>query len=74
MPANSKHPGDILLWLEKVIDSCTTAIQTNACRKMIRLFDNLIGNDELMAWEVRRLRQVLDDKWEKLIIEEIKSK
>jgi len=74
MPANSKHPGNILLWLEKVIDSCVTAIQTNTCRKMVRLFNDSIDDDIIMRWEVRKLYMKLDDKWEKLIIKEIKTK
>jgi len=45
MAAQSKHNGDILLWVHKVIDSCTTPLQVISARKVVRQFTKKIVKD-----------------------------
>lgn len=39
MASNSNHYGDVLTWIEKVINSCTTVKQILAAKKLLILFD-----------------------------------
>ena len=39
MGATSKHPGDIAIWIEKVIVSCQTPMQEIAARRLIQNFE-----------------------------------
>lgn len=39
MAAVSKHPADILAWLEKVLESCETHSQLSNCGKLFNLFE-----------------------------------
>jgi len=41
MSANSKHYGDVILWIEKVIASCKTVEQLNSTRRLVRNFSIL---------------------------------
>ncbi len=41
MAANSKHPGDILIWLEKVLNSCITMDQVDNTRKLFAKFEEI---------------------------------
>lgn len=45
MSANSKHYGDVLMWVEKVINSCVTREQCDNARKLLFRF-NRIYNPE----------------------------
>lgn len=38
MAANSKHPEDVRIWIEKVIQSCTTVNQVISAKKLIRRY------------------------------------
>ena len=40
MEKRSTHYGDIVKWIEKVIDSCETREQTFTAKKLIRNFNN----------------------------------
>lgn len=39
MASVSKHPVDILVWLEKVLESCETRSQLNTCSNLFNLFE-----------------------------------
>lgn len=41
MAANSKHYGDVAIWLEKVLDSCITVEQVDTTRKLIVRFERM---------------------------------
>lgn len=64
MGAISSKPGDIAIWIEKVIDSCETPIQINASRKLIGIFETrlLEINSPDFAFFSRKLRNTLDNK------------
>jgi hypothetical protein len=64
MAASSKHYGDVVNWLEKVIDSCETPLQELTARKLVRLFESQYQNiDRELNWDLsRRLRVALDNK------------
>lgn len=38
MAANSLHPGDIILWIQKIIDSCETPGQINTTLRIIERY------------------------------------
>jgi hypothetical protein len=44
MSANSKHFGDINLWIEKVIDSCITPLQESSALHLIQNFEKILLN------------------------------
>jgi len=64
MAASSKHYGDVVNWLEKVIDSCETPLQEVTARRLVRLFESQYQNiDRELNWDLsRRLRVALDNK------------
>jgi hypothetical protein len=64
MAASSKHYGDVVNWLEKVIDSCETPLQELTARRLVRLFETQYQNiDRELNWDLsRRLRVALDNK------------
>ena len=37
---NNPHYGDVVRWIEKVIDSCETPKQTKSAERLIRLFED----------------------------------
>ena len=39
MASVSKHPADILVWLEKVLESCETHSQLNTFGNLLNLFE-----------------------------------
>ena len=39
MAAVSKHPADILVWLEKILESCETRSQLQNCGELFNLFE-----------------------------------
>lgn len=41
MSAKSKHYGDVIIWIEKVIDSCTHPLQEITARHLIQNFEKL---------------------------------
>ena len=45
MGATSNHYGDISAWVEKVIESCETNIQTNVADRLLRNFENRLINE-----------------------------
>lgn len=64
MGATSKHPGDIAIWIEKVIVSCKTPMQEIAARKLIQNFEKklLAEKDPNYGYYSRILRDRLDSK------------
>lgn len=66
MAATSSKPGDLLLWVEKVIDSCETPFQEITAKKLIRLFEAKLDRDNYpkeLKWAIHRsLRDRLDRK------------
>ena len=60
MAAASKHESDIALWIEKVIDSCTTPLQEMTARNLIRQFEEKLSREESPSyWYYSR---ILNDK------------
>lgn len=37
---NNPHYGDVVRWIEKIIDSCETPKQTKSAERLIRLFED----------------------------------
>jgi hypothetical protein len=64
MAATSKHYGDMVIWIEKVINSCETPIQEVTARRLVRLFESQYRDiDRELGWDLsRRLRVALDNK------------
>ena len=75
MAASSKHYGDIVNWIEKIIDSCETQQQEVAARKLVRQFETLYYDiDQQLGWGLsRKLRNKLDEKFYALIHKNIES-
>ncbi|MGV8961864.1 MAG: hypothetical protein ACOH2V_00520 [Candidatus Saccharimonadaceae bacterium] len=56
MEKRSTHPGDVAIWITKVINSCVHPLQMITAKKLIRQFntiygDSLYGRALLVAWE-----------------------
>ncbi len=54
MAASSKHYGDVVRWIEKVIDSCTTTTQVNGALNLIRNFVTVFPREYALSnplWE-----------------------
>jgi len=64
MAASSKHYGDVVNWIEKVIDSCETPLQELTARRLVCLFESQYQNiDRELDWSLsRKLRMSLDSK------------
>ena len=69
MAGTSKHPGDIARWIEKVIDSCTSAEHEAAVRKLIWQFhSNLVAQNYKDPMSlIKELFIKVDDKMENRI-------
>lgn len=66
MAAVSKHPVDILVWLEKVLDSCETRSQLNNCGKLFNLFEvQYMRGYEHPHPYYREFRVLCDLRWDK---------
>ena len=71
MAANSKHPGDIDLWIRKIIDSCETPSQMIGAKEMIyisarKLFPNKLASCSCY-WYERSLMQHYSSKLKQLL-------
>ena len=66
MAALSSKPGDLVLWVEKVIDSCETPLQEIVAKKLIRLLEtrlDQVNYPKELKWAIHRsLRDRLDRK------------
>jgi hypothetical protein len=60
MAATSTHPGDVAIWIEKVIDSCETFDHEKVAQKLIDNFE--IQNNFLESYQIKKLRFKLDQK------------
>lgn len=47
MAANSKHNGDIAIWVKKVIESCETPQQINNARRLMLLFSDKLDRENV---------------------------
>ena len=64
MAASSNKNGDIAIWIERVIDSCTHPLQEITARKLIQQFEKrlLDEQNEFYTFYTRKLRDKLDLK------------
>ena len=56
MENRSRHYGDVVKWIEKVIDSCETYQQTFAARILVRNFEKQMDRNKVdrnLVWSVR---------------------
>ena len=75
MASSSRHYGDIVNWIEKVIESCETPQQEVAARKLVRQFETLYHDiDQQLGYVLSRgLRNKLDEKFYTRIHKNIES-
>jgi hypothetical protein len=64
MASTSKHYGDVVNWIEKVINSCETPLQEGTARKLIYQFELQYREiDMKLNFQLsRRLRNQLNEK------------
>ena len=66
MAATSSKPGDLIKWVERVIDSCETPLQEIAAKKLVRLLEKRLDETNYpkeIKWAVHRsLRDRIDNK------------
>jgi hypothetical protein len=67
----SKHPGDILIWLDKIVESCQTHQQTITARRCIRNFERM-GFDVRYLLGANILRKKLHHKRQELLTQKSK--
>ena len=71
------HYGDVVRWIERVIDSCETPKQTKSAERLIRLFENQY-HGELTFSEMhsssRGLFRRSTEKWGDLIEKKLDKK
>jgi hypothetical protein len=67
MAAISKHPADILVWLEKVLESCENTSQLETCNKMLYSFRENYLNNLNDYWHpyLNKLEILQDRIWDK---------
>jgi hypothetical protein len=65
MASTSKHYGDVVNWIEKVINSCETPLQEVTAKKLIYQFELQYReiDKELNFQLSRKLRNTLDQKF-----------
>lgn len=70
MAGQSKHTGDIALWIEKIIKSCETPIQEVGARRMVSLFESklILEQSEFYSYYSRKLRGLLEQKIKERIV------
>lgn len=78
MGATSNHYGDIITWIEKVIESCETSKQTITTHRLLRNFENrLVSEFQETYWPnqhydiIRPLSLKLLDKKEEILKKEL---
>ena len=78
MGAISNHYGDIITWIEKVIESCETSKQTITAHRLLRNFENrLVSEFQETYWPnqhydiIRPLSLKLLDKKEEILKKEL---
>jgi hypothetical protein len=76
MSAKSKNPYDVLVWLKKVVDSCTTVEHCDSACNLIENFKSQYSHFDNWSLynQATRLRQVAFNKSLDLIEERMKSK
>lgn len=66
MAARSSKPGDLIIWAEKVIESCETPLQEITAKKVVRLVEKKLVElkyPTALCWAVHRsLREKLENK------------
>jgi hypothetical protein len=65
MAATSKHHVDVVIWIEKIIESCETTLQEVTAKKLVRQFEIQYKDiDRELNWSLsKRLRTSLDNKF-----------
>ena len=65
MASTSKHYGDVVNWIEKVINSCETPLQEVTAKKLIYQFELQYREIDIkLNFQLsRRLRDTLDQKF-----------
>lgn len=53
----SKHPGDILKWLEKIVNSCTDVRQLFVAKRCITYFEKTYQPQDSYLYKTWRLKQ-----------------
>lgn len=78
MGATSNHYGDIITWIEKVIESCETSKQTITTHRLLRNFENrLVSEFQETYWPnqhydiIRPLSLKLLNKKEEILKKEL---
>jgi len=77
MAANSKHIGDIGIWIEKVIDSCTTPLHEVGARHLVQNFEHMLLRRNIEGeyeFYTRLLRRKLDKIFYELLEEKLSEK
>lgn len=77
MAANSKHYGDVIVWIEKIIESCKTSEQADSVQNLIWFFEKkyAVDDDRFYFRSVsRKLRSKLGDRRAELNINQVKKK
>lgn len=59
MGANSNHYEDVLVWIEKIINSCQTIKHCNSCEKLITNFEERFQNKLEAYKHARNIRMKL---------------
>jgi hypothetical protein len=73
MAARSKKPGDIVIWIENIIASCTNSEQELAAKKLIMLFDARLKKENYPEYLRILIGRSLRSKLELRDIEKFRS-
>lgn len=71
------HYGDVVRWIEKVIDSCETPKQTKSAERLVRLFEEQYYGDltfSEMSSTSRSLLMRSTEKWGDLLEKKLDKK
>ena len=74
---NNPHYGDVVRWIEKVIDSCETPKQTKSAERLVRLFEDQYYGEltfSEMSSTSRSLLRRSTDKWGDLLEKKLDKK
>ena len=75
--STNPHYGDVVRWIEKVIDSCETPKQTKSAERLIRLFEDQYYEEltfSEMSSTSRSLLRRSTEKWGDLLEKKLDKK
>ena len=75
--STNPHYGDVVRWIEKVIDSCETPKQTKSAERLIRLFEDQYYGEltfSEMSSTSRSLLRRSTEKWGDLLEKKLDKK